>query len=78
MEQLHSEFRIVAFFKDDVFPSPTQYKRKIYKTIEDANANFPIALDFYHQKQYLKHLESVSIEERLVSDWRCINSVDEE
>lgn len=76
MEKYMSEFRVVAYFKT-VYPSPTQYKRKTYKTYQEAEKAFQEALEFYHRPQYLKHLESVCIEERQVSEWRWVNSVDE-
>ena len=77
MEKQTSEFRVVAYFKD-VFPSPTTYKRKTYKIYDEAKKAFYEALEFYHQRQYLKHLESVAIEERLVTDWRYIEGREED
>lgn len=76
MEKFNSEYRVVAYFKD-VYPSPTQYRRKTYKTFEEAQEAFNEALKFYHRPQYLKHLESVAIEDRQVSEWRWIGSEDE-
>ena len=65
------EYRIVAYFKD-TYPSPTTYKRRTYKTLEDAERDFPKALKQYREKPYAKHLESVSIECRQVGPWRWI------
>lgn len=65
------EYRIMAYFTD-IYP-PRSFKRKVYKTREEAEKDFPEADEYYHMltsRMRTKEADvKVVIEERRVTDW---------
>jgi len=63
------EYRIMAYFKTSTY-GPRSYKRKIYKTLEDAKKDYKEALAYYSSSTYEGHFGRVVIESRTVSEWK--------
>ena len=65
------EYRIMAYFTD--IYSPRSYKRKIYKTREEAEKDFPEAEEYYHMLASRMRAKGadvkVVIEERQTTEW---------
>lgn len=62
------QYRIFAEFDGDIY-SDRQYKRKFYKSFEEAEAEFLIALDYYKSQTYKNALKRLTIQRCEIPTW---------
>ena len=63
------EYRIFAEFGNTTYGNRS-YKRKVYKTLEEAQKDFPEAVKYYTTFSGNKFLTGVRIQSRDVTEWK--------